>query len=282
MRLNATAPFLDSTIFLFRELSRPPRLSRRVVFTCGQTDDSGDSTVFAPMAKQLPFPSDPHVVEETSIMRDLVSLELSHRIRNIFAVVSGLVALSAWGRPEMQPFARLLQARIDALAAAHACVSPQGPARAVRGLRNRPGPPEGVDRSVQRRARRDVRHRRRGRADRLAGRQGAGARRPGARDQCGEIRRAFGGDGDDHGFVQGGRRALYASVERERGSPTFRLAGRRRVWHSLLRLPCGLRADRRPEGMAAERTPGFDLGASRGARRLSGARTMDLGLARIP
>ena len=74
-------------------------------------------------------------------MRDLVSLELSHRIRNIFAVVSGLVALSAWGRPEMQPFARLLQARIDALAAAHACVSPQGPARAVRGLRNRPGPP---------------------------------------------------------------------------------------------------------------------------------------------
>ncbi len=62
--------------------------------------------------------------------RDLVSLELSHRIRNIFAVVSGLVELSARGQPEMRPLARALQARIDALAAAHRYISPRGAAPA--------------------------------------------------------------------------------------------------------------------------------------------------------
>ena len=73
--------------------------------------------------------------------RDLVPLELSHRISNIFTVISGLVALSARGQPEMRPFARALQARIDALAAAHrylsahdaALPSPPGP-KTVKGL----------------------------------------------------------------------------------------------------------------------------------------------------
>lgn len=58
-------------------------------------------------------------------MPDLILLELSHRIRNIFAVVSGLVALSARSRPEVRPFAQTLQVRIDALALAYRFVSPQ-------------------------------------------------------------------------------------------------------------------------------------------------------------
>ncbi|MBV9289699.1 MAG: sensor histidine kinase, partial [Hyphomicrobiales bacterium] len=49
----------------------------------------------------------------------LVTLELAHRIKNVFAVVSSLVSLSARGRPEMQEFAGAIQARIHALARAH-------------------------------------------------------------------------------------------------------------------------------------------------------------------
>ena len=49
----------------------------------------------------------------------LVALELSHRIKNVFALVSGLVALSARDQPEMRDFAQAVQARIQALARAH-------------------------------------------------------------------------------------------------------------------------------------------------------------------
>jgi two-component sensor histidine kinase len=70
-------------------------------------------------------PADKNNLDQSAISRDLVSLELSHRIRNIFAIVSGLVALSARGQPEVRPFARALQARVDALAAAYRYASPQ-------------------------------------------------------------------------------------------------------------------------------------------------------------
>lgn len=80
------------------------------------------------MAKQIRNPTDGESLSEPTVARDLVSLELSHRISNIFAVLSGLVALSARGQPEMRPFARVLQARIDALAAAHRYVSPDAAA----------------------------------------------------------------------------------------------------------------------------------------------------------
>ncbi|HKN30525.1 MAG TPA: hypothetical protein VJY34_22650 [Roseiarcus sp.] len=45
---------------------------------------------------------------EVAVARDFVSLELSHRIRNIFAVVSGLGALSASpsGAHSRAPFRR--------------------------------------------------------------------------------------------------------------------------------------------------------------------------------
>jgi len=56
--------------------------------------------------------------------KELLSQELSHRIKNIFAVVSALVALSARKYPEAKPFAQALRTRINALARAHEFVRP--------------------------------------------------------------------------------------------------------------------------------------------------------------
>lgn len=56
--------------------------------------------------------------------RELVSQELSHRIKNIFAVVTALVALSARQHPEARDFAGALRTRINALARAHEFVRP--------------------------------------------------------------------------------------------------------------------------------------------------------------
>lgn len=57
--------------------------------------------------------------------RELVAQELSHRIKNIFAVLTGIVSLSARGQPEMRPFADQLRQRIFALGEAHDFVRPQ-------------------------------------------------------------------------------------------------------------------------------------------------------------
>ncbi|MBX9574654.1 MAG: PAS domain-containing protein [Caulobacteraceae bacterium] len=56
--------------------------------------------------------------------KELLSQELSHRIKNIFAVVSALVALSARQHPEARAFAASLRTRINALARAHEFVRP--------------------------------------------------------------------------------------------------------------------------------------------------------------
>ena len=56
--------------------------------------------------------------------KELLSQELSHRIKNIFAVVSALVALSARQFPEAREFAASLRTRINALARAHEFVRP--------------------------------------------------------------------------------------------------------------------------------------------------------------
>ena len=55
---------------------------------------------------------------------ELLSRELSHRIKNIFAVISGLVALSSRALPEAKVFARTLQQRIAALGRAHEFARP--------------------------------------------------------------------------------------------------------------------------------------------------------------
>ncbi|WP_292093266.1 PAS domain-containing protein [Brevundimonas sp.] len=56
--------------------------------------------------------------------KELLSQELSHRIKNIFAVVSALVALSARQHPEAKAFSQGLRTRINALARAHEFVRP--------------------------------------------------------------------------------------------------------------------------------------------------------------
>ncbi|MFT3966106.1 MAG: PAS domain-containing protein [Sphingobium sp.] len=61
--------------------------------------------------------------------RELISQELSHRIKNIFAVISGLIGLSARSSPAIQSFAEALRDRILALGRAHDFVGPQGHSR---------------------------------------------------------------------------------------------------------------------------------------------------------
>lgn len=56
--------------------------------------------------------------------KELLSQELSHRIKNIFAVVSALIALSARQHPEAKVFAGAVRTRINALARAHEFVRP--------------------------------------------------------------------------------------------------------------------------------------------------------------
>lgn len=56
--------------------------------------------------------------------KELLSQELSHRIKNIFAVVSALIALSARQHPEAKAFAQAVRTRINALARAHEFVRP--------------------------------------------------------------------------------------------------------------------------------------------------------------
>ncbi|WP_235913425.1 sensor histidine kinase [Croceibacterium salegens] len=69
---------------------------------------------------------DIHDVHEISASRDLLARELSHRIKNIFAVVSGLVSLKARKSPENREFADELIGTIVALGRAHDYVRPTG------------------------------------------------------------------------------------------------------------------------------------------------------------
>jgi PAS domain S-box-containing protein len=56
--------------------------------------------------------------------REIISQELSHRIKNIFAVVGGLIAFSSRAHPDMAPLAGELRARVMALGKAHDFVRP--------------------------------------------------------------------------------------------------------------------------------------------------------------
>ena len=56
--------------------------------------------------------------------REVISQELSHRIKNIFAVIAGLIAFSARGKPEFAGIATDLRHRITALGRAHDFVRP--------------------------------------------------------------------------------------------------------------------------------------------------------------
>lgn len=54
--------------------------------------------------------------------RRIVAHELDHRIRNLFALVNGLISLSVRGKPEMKPLADILRNRLVALQHAHGLV----------------------------------------------------------------------------------------------------------------------------------------------------------------
>lgn len=56
--------------------------------------------------------------------REVISQELSHRIKNIFAVISGLISFAARGKPEFAATATDLRHRITALGRAHDFVRP--------------------------------------------------------------------------------------------------------------------------------------------------------------
>jgi PAS domain S-box-containing protein len=72
--------------------------------------------------------TDIHEQKLTSEEREVISQELSHRIKNIFSVVSGLVAFSARAHPEFATIAADLRDRITALGRAHDFVRPHSPA----------------------------------------------------------------------------------------------------------------------------------------------------------
>ncbi len=59
--------------------------------------------------------------------REIISQELSHRIKNIFSVISGLIQFAARSHPGFAPVASDLRERITALGRAHDFVRPHSP-----------------------------------------------------------------------------------------------------------------------------------------------------------
>lgn len=70
--------------------------------------------------------ADIHENRQNLEARELLSQELSHRIKNIFAVIGSLISLSARAHPEQRAFADNLRDRINALGRAHDFVRPHG------------------------------------------------------------------------------------------------------------------------------------------------------------
>jgi PAS domain S-box-containing protein len=68
--------------------------------------------------------TDIHDSKEASQEREVVAQELSHRIKNIFAVISGLIGFSARANPGFAAVADDLRARVIALGRAHDFVRP--------------------------------------------------------------------------------------------------------------------------------------------------------------
>jgi PAS domain S-box-containing protein len=68
--------------------------------------------------------TDIHEHKQHAEQNEILGRELSHRIKNIFAVVSGLIGMSARRHQEHRAFASELQARVAALGRAHELVRP--------------------------------------------------------------------------------------------------------------------------------------------------------------
>lgn len=76
--------------------------------------------------------TDIHEAKLAAEEREVVAQELSHRIKNIFAVIGGIVALAARTYPEASGLATELRARIISLGKAHDFVRPHSAASAHR------------------------------------------------------------------------------------------------------------------------------------------------------
>jgi len=72
--------------------------------------------------------TDIHETKLAAEEREIVAQELSHRIKNIFSVLNGIVSLSARTYPDLKPLAETLRARISALGVAHDFVRPHSSA----------------------------------------------------------------------------------------------------------------------------------------------------------
>ncbi len=68
--------------------------------------------------------TDIHDAKQAAEQNELLRRELSHRIKNIFAVISGLIGLSSRNNPSVRGFASELQERIAALGRAHEFARP--------------------------------------------------------------------------------------------------------------------------------------------------------------
>jgi PAS domain S-box-containing protein len=68
--------------------------------------------------------TDIHQAKMMAEENEVLSRELSHRIKNIFAVINGLIGMSARQSPELKPLAAELQDRIAALGRAHEFARP--------------------------------------------------------------------------------------------------------------------------------------------------------------
>lgn len=68
--------------------------------------------------------TDIHDAKRQADQNEILSRELSHRIKNIFAVLGGLIGISSRMHPEAKAFANDLRDRIAALGRAHECARP--------------------------------------------------------------------------------------------------------------------------------------------------------------
>jgi PAS domain S-box-containing protein len=71
--------------------------------------------------------TDVHDAKLQAAENELLLRELSHRIKNIFAVINGIIGLSAREQPEARDFAQALKDRIAALGRAHDLARPHSP-----------------------------------------------------------------------------------------------------------------------------------------------------------
>ncbi|MBB6503152.1 two-component system CheB/CheR fusion protein [Sphingomonas endophytica] len=63
--------------------------------------------------------------------RELMLREMNHRVKNLFAVIAGMITVAARNHDEVRPFATDLRHRIAALGSAHSLASPAGQPQAI-------------------------------------------------------------------------------------------------------------------------------------------------------